>query len=310
MDRKLVYSKHRESERCGVAFFSATLARKIGAEHVHGYQGFGRCDEFYVNMDIFELEESEVESILRFINSGQVAKTILIMHDYRFSYLEDQLIRVADVVVNLSSEPGLSELIGVKHIALPGSTLTESPKLGMKKSQDNPVSLAFGFFSPRKKSFNKYVDFYQYMLSTYPTWLHIVVASAHVGDSTADSEFLRELLDDESIIFMDFIPNTMLAELVSIADIGVCFYPTGIMSNNAAPMSFFSQRKTVVTNYGVLTPEEFKTFTIDETSIESIDFSDVAKVTALGKSAGSYFDNNLTWDHLVAGINGKLSEFR
>src|SRR3989338_9085023 len=263
MIKKLVYSKHRPSERCGVAFFAEELARNLQAKLTHNFHGYSKCEELIINMDILELVESEVSSLLNFITSGHAKKTILIMHDYRFSYLEDELVKKCNAIVNISAEPALTQLAKNKTIELFTPSFTQPPILGLKKSKMRPVSLAFGFFSPRKKSFKMYTSFYDFMITNYPQWYHIVVASAHTGHDESDALFISRQLSSDSILVLNFLPNSLLSEMISASDMGVCFYPTGIMLNNAAPMAFFSQGKSVITTYGELTPPEFKKFTLD-----------------------------------------------
>src|SRR3989338_1720884 len=153
MSKRLVYSKHSPEVRCGVAYFAQILAQQLSAKHIHSFHGFSKCDELFVNMDIFELEEVEVASLMNFITSKNAKKTIVIMHDYRFSYIEDELVKSSDLVINLSGEPSLKNVTGPKMIELftPGST--EGPIFEFHKKLSRPLTLAFGFFNPRKKTF-------------------------------------------------------------------------------------------------------------------------------------------------------------
>ena len=307
MSNSIIYSKHSAEDRCGVAFFSSLLARQLRASHVHNFHGFGTCEEFYVNMDILELREDEIVSLLNFVRSGAPKQTVLLMHDYRFTYLEDQLVGASDLVVNLSGEPGLQEVAGDKMIELYVPPLTEIPTLGLKKTTNRPVSLGFGFFTPGKKSFNKYVSFYEHMLRKYPDWYHIIVASSHEGDISSDSQILPRILNSSSIMFQGFLSGDMLAELTSVADLGVCFYPTGIMVNNAAPASFFAQGKPVITTYGGLTPDDYRSFTLDADHLDDIDLANLDALAGLGANAVEYYRRNLTWEKFVVEIRTALA---
>lgn len=308
MKKILVYSKHSAYERCGVAYFSAELAKYLGAKHINSFHGFSTCDELFINMDIFELNELEVSSLLNFIESSATKKTILLMHDYRFSYLEDQLMKASDLVINLSSEPAIKNVAKEKMIELFTPSSIELPVLGFQKKSERPLSLSFGFFSPRKKSFKMYISFYEYMLKKYPEWFHIIVVSTHVGHDEKDAQFLSRYFDSNSILVLRFLPNQLLSELISVADLGVNFYPTGIMINNAAPMSFFSQGKTVLTSYGELTPQVYKKFTLDGTKLKDLQLSDITKLQALGKHAKDYYWKNLSWDIFVSKMYAHLSK--
>lgn len=300
--KKLVYSKHTPQERCGVAYFSHQLAKKISGSLIHSFHGFSRCDELFINMDIFELGESEVSSLLNFMNSDKIGKVYLIMHDYRFSYLEDEMVNKADYVVNLSGEPGLSKIARGKMIELATPSFIEKPILGFNKDSQRPLSLTFGFFSPRKKSFKKYVNFYEYMLARHPDWYHILVASTHVGHDGSDKESLSKIFNSDSITVLDFLPDIILSELISASDIGVFFYPTGFLSNNAAPMSFFTQGKTIITTYGELTPSDYKKFTINGEDFSAINFKNRQKFKEYGEKAKKYYQKNLSWDVFINNI--------
>lgn len=301
MVRRLVYSKHAPSQNCGVAFFSEQLARRLDARHVHGFHGFSRCDEFYINIDLLELQEGEAVSLLNFIRQGGAQRVVLILHDYHFTCLEGELIKASDLVVNLSCED-----IGEPHqtniIDLFSPPLTETPLFSLANTGPRPLTLAFGFFSPRKKSFSSYVGFYQHMLTHFPQWGHVVVASAHEGDATADPKALSRMFSSSSMIFLEFMPNVMLTELVGIAELGVCFYPSGVMRNNAVPMSFFAQGKPVITNYGDSTPEVYFDFTLDMQKFDRIDFSQRDHLRSLGARAKAYYQDNWTWDIFIEGI--------
>lgn len=300
--KKLIYSKHSPNELCGVAYFSSLLSKKLAGSLIHSFHGFSRCDELFINMDILELGESEVSSLLNFMSSGKIGRIYLIMHDYRFSYLEDEMVKKADVVVNLSGEPALIKIAKGKMIELATPSFIEQPVLGFVKNSKRPLSLTFGFFSPRKKSFKMYVDFYEYMLSQNPKWYHILVASTHTGHDNSDKEYLSRIFSSDSMLVLDFLPNPILSELISASDLGVFFYPTGIMSNNAAPMSFFSQGKTVVTTYGELTPGEFKKFTLNAENFLDIDFNNGQKFKDLGLHAQKYYQKNLSWEVFIRKI--------
>lgn len=308
MLNKLVYSKHSPNERCGVAFFSQVLAKNLSARHIQSFHGFSKCDELYINMDILELQEEEVSSLLNFIKSGNARKTILIMHDYRFSYFEDELIKKCNIVVNLSGEPSLRIVAGNKMIDLftPGSM--EQPILQFQKNSKRPLSLAFGFFSPRKKSFKLYIAFYEYMIEKYPDWYHILVASTHTGHDKEDVNSIARFLDSESILVLNFLPNILLSELISASDLGACFYPTGIMLNNAAPMAFFSQGKPVITTYGELTPKEFKQFTLDGVNLAKLEMSNINHLRKIGKSAENYYWKNLSWKVFIQKMYSQLAK--
>lgn len=308
MKKKLVYSKHAAHERCGVAYFSAELAKHIGAKHINSFHGFSQCDELFINMDIFELDESEVSSLLNFIESSATKKTILLMHDYRFSYLEDQLVRASDVVINLSGERALKNVAKDKMIELFTPSMIEPPVFEFQKKQSRPLTLSFGFFSPRKKEFNQYIKYYEYMLRKYPEWYHIIVASTHVGHDQGDTQFLSRFFNSKSILVLGFLPNQLLAELVSAADLGVNFYPTGIMINNAAPMSFFSQGKTVVTSFGDLTPKDYKKFTLNFAEIDKTSLSNMKILNNLGKKAHTYYWKNLSWDVFIKKMYAFIDE--
>lgn len=308
MTRTLVYSKHTPLDHCGVAFFAGALARRLPARHVHDFHGFSACDEFFINMDILELREDEVTSILSFLESGSVGRSVLLMHDYRFSYLEDRLVAACDLIVNLSGEPALTRMARDKVLELFTPSLTEPPALQLVKTRQRPTSLAFGFFSPRKKSFNLYLAFYEHMLAQHPDWFHIIVTSAHTGDTSADSQLIKRLLESESVLILDFLPNTLLSELIHVADLGVCFYPTGLMINNTTPLSFFSQARSVVTNFGALTPIEYTSFTLDGTHLNGVDFGDLPHLKAVGDRARNYHEKHLTWEHFLARLRASLAE--
>jgi len=299
MYKRIVYSKHLPTEQCGVAYFSALLAKYLSAKHVNSFHGFSQCDELFINMDIYEFSESEVSSLLNFISSGCVEKTILLMHDYRFTYLEDELVKKSNAVINLSGEPALGKVAGEKMLELFTPSSSEPPILKFKKINRRPLSLSFGFFNPRKKSFKTYISFYEYMLEKYPQWFHVVIVSTHVDDKSTDREFLRNYFNSNSILISEFIPNQLLAELISASDLGVFFYPTGIMQNNAGPMAFFSQGKTVLTTYGKLTPSSFKRFTIDYKNLAKYNLSNLHKINRLGSIAQSYYRSNLSWEVFI-----------
>jgi len=186
----------------------------------------------------------------------------------------------------------------------------EAPVLQFKKEKNLPFSLTFGFFNPRKKSFKLYISFYEYLLKKYPQWYHMVIASTHVGDNDSDREFLARYFNSNSILILDFIPNQLLAELISASDLGVFFYPTGIMQNNAGPMAFFSQGKTVLTTYGELTPSSFKQFTIDLAKLDNFDLSDLTKISKLGFKARSYYHSNLSWEIFIKKMYRYLNKLK
>lgn len=306
MAKRIVYSKHTAQARCGVAYFSALLAQQLQATHVQSFQGFSRCDEFYINLDILELTEGEVQSLLEFIRSKAAAKTILLMHDYRFSYLEDALVHAADVVLNLSGEAALNALAPKKILQLFTPSLVEAPILKFVKESQHPFTLSFGFFSPRKKTFRQYVEFYEYMVKHHPDWYHIIAASAHTGDTSTDSQTLGQMIQAEQVIVTEFLPNQILAELIHAADLGVCFYPTGIMRNNAAPMSFFAASKTVITTYGDLTPPEYRDFTLDGQNWQGIDWSQPAQLQTLGQRAHEYYTTHFSWSVFIAAVEQRV----
>lgn len=306
--KKLVYSKHSAQEQCGVAYFSREFARHIGAKHINSFHGFSQCDELFINMDIFELDESEISSLLNFIESSSAKKTIILMHDYRFSYLEDQLIKACDMVVNLSGEPALKNIAKDKMIELFTPSSIELPILDFQKKYGRPLSLSFGFFSPRKKSFKLYISFYEYMLKKYPNWFHIIAISRHIGSDENDVQILSRFFESDSVLVQGFLPNQLLTELISVSDLGVSFYPTGIMINNAAPMSFFSQGKPVITSYGDLTPEIYKNFTLDINKIDSLPLSNLRYLKKLGTIAKIYYWKNLSWEVFIDQIYTKLKK--
>lgn len=300
--KKLIYSKHTPLAHCGVAYFSAILTKYLSGQLIHSFHGYSRCDELFINMDILELNESEASSLLNFMSSGNAGKIYLIMHDYRFSYLEDEMVKKADIVVNLSGEPALAQISKNKMIELATPSFTEKPVLKFTKKSERPLSLTFGFFSPRKKSYKMYVGFYEYMLSHYPDWYHILVASTHTGHENSDKENLARNFNSDSVLVLDFLPNQILSELISASDLGVFFYPTGFMSNNAAPMSFFAQGKTIVTTYGALTPPDLKKFTLNGTDLSRLNFTKMDHFTKLGSMANSYYRKNLSWEIFVGKI--------
>jgi len=304
--KKIVYSKHSPNERCGIAYFSQSLAKHLSALHVQNIKKFTRCDELYINIDILELLESEVNNLLQFISSGWAKKNILIMHDYRFSHLEDMLIGHSDLVVNLSGESALNQKSRGKILELFTPSTIEKPILGFSNRKNRPLSLSFGFFSHRKKSLKMYISFYKYMLKYYPDWFHIIVASSHIGQDDNDVLSLSRYLKSESICLMNFLPNTILSEFINSSDLGVCFYPTGIMLNNMASMSFFSQAKPVITTYGELTPQYFTKFTLDVNNLRKISFSDLNNLKKVGKRAYKYYWANLSWEVLIKKIYSYL----
>ncbi|MBI4407961.1 MAG: hypothetical protein HY565_05695 [Candidatus Kerfeldbacteria bacterium] len=295
MKKVLVYAKHTPTARCGVAYFSAEMAKQFGGTLVHSYQGFSKCDEFYVNLDVFEMDEAEVRSLHNFISSGHAAKTILVMHDYRSSYVEDELVKVADVVLNLSGEAALNDIAPQKTLQLFTPSLIEAPVLELTKAAQHPLTLSFGFFNARKKIFKQYVAFYEYMVQQYPDWYHIIAASAHTGDTASDSQLLAQMINSDRVIVTDFMPNQILSELIHAADLGVFFYPTGIMVNNASPMAFFAAGKSVITTHGALTPTEYKQFTLDGNDFTKIDFTNLAAFKTIGTAAQQYYQTKLSW---------------
>lgn len=298
MIKKLIYSKHSAKDRCGLAYFADHLSKKLNGKHITNFHGFSACEELFINLDIYELDEAEVSNLLRFISSGYAAKSILLMHDYRFSYLEDELIKKCDAIVNLSGEEALNKIASNKVIDLFTPSLIEAPAMKFSKKSKS-LSLAFGFFNPRKKAFHLYIKFYEYMVNNYSDWKHIIVASSHIGQDGGDIEYLHKVFDDESILVLDFLPSNMISELISASDLGVCFYPTGIMRNNAAPMSFFAQGKPVITTYGDLAPKEFKSFTINWNDNVKFDFSKTKNLTTIGKHAQKFYEKNLNWDLFI-----------
>lgn len=308
MIKRLVYSKHSPKERCGVAYFADLLAKYLSAKHVNGFHGFSQCDELFINLDIFELNESEVSSLLKFINSRFVGKKILLMHDYRFTYLEEEMVKNCDMVINLSGEPALKDISEGKMIELFTPSSIEMPQFYFKKGKQRPLSLTFGFFTPRKKSFKLYVEFYENMLKKYPEWYHIIVASAHVGDSIEEREFIARYFTSPSILVSDFIPNQLLAELISAANLGIFFYPTGIMQNNMGPMAFFSQGKTVITTYGQLTPDSFKKFTLNFSDLKKLNLYDLKRIDSLGGSAKTFYQSNLSWEVFIKKLYSYLNK--
>lgn len=306
--KRIVFSKHHPSDHCGVAYFAAKLARLVNGQHVQSFHGFRECDEFFINMDIFELNEADLASLMKFIESGAVRRSVLLMHDYRFSYLEDELVRACDLVIGLSGESALSKVADGKYVELFAPTLTDEPVLHLTKAGDRPLSLAFGFFSARKKSFKDYVSFYDYMLTNFPEWHHIIAASAHEGQNASDANTLLRQLGSEAVTVAEFLPGPLLAELIAVADLGVCFYPTGIMVNNATPMSFFSQGKTVVTNLGNLTPPQYADFVLDYARIESGGLPDMAEIRHRGTLARTYYEANLSWDRFLDRVFAALQQ--
>ena len=305
MPKRLVYSKHLSDKRCGVAYFAQMLAEKLSARHVNGFHGFSQCDELYINMDIFELSEAEVRSLLNFIISQNIKKTILLMHDYRFSYLEDELIKHSQAVINLSGEPSLKKKADGKLIELFTPSVIEDPVLKFKKDRQKHFSLSFGFFNPRKKSFKSYISFYEEMLKKQPDWSHIIIVSSHAGEDSDIRQNLTSFLEAKSILVSDYMPNQLLSELISAADIGVFFYPTGIMQNNMGPMAFFSQGKTVITTYGKLTPPAFKEFTVNFHQAGKFILPDIRKIVSLGSRARTYYRKYLDWEIFIK----KMTQF-
>lgn len=295
----LVYAKHLPTARCGVAYFAEQLAQQLQAQLVHSYQGFSKCDEFFINLDVFEMDEAEVRSLHNFIASGHAGKTILVMHDYRFSYVEDELIKAVDVVLNLSGEQALNAIVPGKTIQLFTPSLIETPILQLQKTATHPLTLSFGFFNARKKVFKQYVAFYEYMVQRHPDWHHIIAASAHAGDTASDSQLLAQMVNAEQVVVTDFMPNKILSELIHAADLGVFFYPTGIMVNNASPMAFFAAGKPVITTYGNLTPAEYKTFTLDGNQFDQVDFTELSELVSRGKVAQQYYQAQLSWPVFV-----------
>jgi hypothetical protein len=295
-NRKLVYAKHTPQDRCGVAYFGGKLARLLDAKLVHSFHGFGTCEEFYVNLDIWELTHEDIQALEYFMRTGNIGKRIVLMHDYRFSHLEDTILGLADVVVNLSGEPALNKVAKCATIPLFTPPLTEPSTLGLRRTASRPLSMAFGFFNARKKSFRTYISFYEFMSKKFPDWTHIVVASAHTGHDNRDKDMLERLVAEYPVTVLDFIPNSILSELVHAADLGVCFYPTGIMWNNTAPMSFFQQKKPVLTSFGELTPPEYKKFLLNVDELESIPFNDSASLSKRGEQAFDFFQSALSWD--------------
>src|SRR3989338_9540678 len=309
MPKRLVYSKHLSDKRCGVAYFAQMLAEKLSARHVNGFHGFSQCDELYINMDIFELSEAEVRSLLNFIISQNIKKTILLMHDYRFSYLEDELIKHSQAVINLSGEPSLKKKADSKLIELFTPSVIEDPVLKFKKDRQKHFSLSFGFFNPRKKSFKSYLSFYEEMLKKQPDWSHIIIVSSHAGEDSDIRQNLTSFLEAKSILVSDYMPNQLLSELISAADIGVFFYPTGIMQNNMGPMAFFSQGKTVITTYGDLTPSSFKLFTINFDDLRKFDLYDLKIIDRLGRNAKSFYQSNLSWEVFIKKMYSHINKF-
>lgn len=291
----LVYAKHTPSDRCGVAYFAHTLSQLLSGRLVHDFRGFGRCQRFFVNLDILELGSEDVRNLVEFMKSDAVGQKILVMHDYRFSYLEDDLIDLSDKIINLSGEPELTKRSPEKTLELFTPALIPPPTLKLSGDPDSPYTLAFGFFNARKKSFSMYLQFYEYMLSKYPGWRHIVVASGHTGDESGDDKALRRLLSSDKVMFLEFTPNTLLSELVHGSQLGVCFYPTGIMSNNTTPMSFFLQKKSVVTNYGALTSAQLKKMTYNFDEIRSIDFTNRELLITKGQEVHKIYSENFSW---------------
>lgn len=308
MSNSLIYSKHSANDRCGVAYFAARMASQLGGRHVQNFHGFGKCEDFFINMDILELSEDDVQSLLAFIRSGMARRSILLMHDYRFSYLEDELIYACDYVLNLSGEPALNDVAPAKTTQLFTPSLIEDPVFGWKKTKDRPVSISFGFFTPRKKSFKMYISFYEYMMEKHPDWFHIIVASAHTGTDMADTLSLRRLLMSDSILVLDFLPNTLLSDLIHVADMGVFYYPTGIMINNAGPMALFQQGKTVLTTYGNLSPKEYLSFTLDGNDLNSINFSDLDFLHKHGINARKYYERELSWEKFIEKMYAFIGE--
>lgn len=308
MMKKLVYSKHSPDERCGLAYFAQQFSRKIGGIHISNFHGFRASDELYINMDILELDEAEISSLLKYVSSRSSKKTILIMHDYRFSYFEDELVRISDSVVNLSGESALTKLAPDKTIELFTPSIVDPPYFQFTKRNQTYLSLAFGFFHPRKKSFSMYLAFYDFMVLHFPQWHHILIPSVHTGHTNTGADSLAELLHHPSVEIMDFVPGSLLTELISASDVGVCFYPTGIMRNNATPMAFFSQGKTVISTYGDLTPADYPSFTLDAGQIKSYDFSDASFLSKKGAAAHAYYAANLSWDVFMKKLQHFLSK--
>ncbi len=295
----LVYAKHLPTARCGVAYFAHQLAQRVDGTLVHSYQGFSKCDQFFINLDVIEMDEAEVKSLHNFIASGHAKKTILVMHDYRFSYIEDELIKAADVVLNLSGEAALNAIAPQKTVPLCTPSLMDPAVLQFSHTDQHPLTVSFGFFNARKKNFKQYVAFYAHMVEHYPQWHHIIAASAHQGDQSSDSALLAQMINSPQVIVTDFMPNQILAELIHVADLGVFFYPTGIMLNSASPMAFFDAGKSVITSYGQLTPDAYKTFTFDGGQFDQIDFNQLAQFKECGQAAKQYYHANLSWDYFL-----------
>jgi len=182
-------------------------------------------------------------------------------------------------------------------------SLIENPKLGFYKNSDKPLSLAFGFFSVRKKSFNTYVAFYEHMVKNFPNWNHIIIASSHTGVVNNDSEILKKLLNYDNINVLDYLPNMLLSELISASDLGVCFYPTGILSNNTVPMSFFQQEKCVITNYSKASDDLLKDATMDYDNLNEYNFNDFKILKNKGIKSKETYESNYSWDIFMSKLN-------
>ena len=299
---KLVYSKHSAEDRCGIAYFASKINRLINGKHINSFHGFSNCNEFYINMDVYELSEHEINSLISYIDSGSAKFIILLLHDYRETYLENILIRKCDLIINLSGEPKL-KLIAPQSENLFTPSLIELPKLGFTKSREKPLSLAFGFFSVKKKSFSNYVTFYERMIKNYPNWNHIIIASSHTGVINNDSEILKKLLNYDNINVLDYLPNMLLSELISASDLGVCFYPTGILSNNTVPMSFFQQEKCVITNYSKASDDLLKDATMDYDNLNEYNFNDFKILKNKGIKSKETYESNYSWDIFMSKLN-------
>lgn len=298
----IVYSKHKESDRCGVAMFASKLATLINGVHYYEISKLVHCDKFYLNLDIHELEPEDIVGLIEYLKQSKIGLKILILHDYRYTYHEDLIIKYCDQVIYFTDDFIPEHHSDVKSLKLWTPPITDKSFLSLTKNREVPFSLTFGFFSHRKKNFSYYKEFYDFMSESFPNWKHIIVASHHEGIINHDIDLFKSHIANDNIIFYDFLPNKLLSDLIGASSLGVVFYPNGVLSNNTVPLSFMQCQTPVLTNFSNISPSLYSDVFFDINLLRKIDFNDFSLLEKRGRISKDLFDSKLSWENFIEKI--------
>jgi hypothetical protein len=298
----IVYSKHTESDRCGVALFASKLAGLINGIHYHEISKLVHCDKFYLNLDVHELEPQDIKGLIDYISNAKIGSKILILHDYRYTYQEDLIINQCDHVIYFTDDFRQDNFPNVKSLKLWTPPITDESFLKFIRNREVPFSLTFGFFSHRKKNFVYYKQFYDFMTKYFPNWKHIIVASHHTGEVNHDIDIFKSHIANDNILFYDFLPNKLLSDLITASSLGVVFYPNGILSNNTVPLSFMQCSTPLLTNFSDNSPSIYKDVFFDFSALNKINFNDFDLLDRNGVDSKDFFDSTLSWEIFIQKI--------